>query len=333
MLSMENGKKASILLILKVLQEYSDEDHYLTYEDISNKIKDVYKMKIERKSIGTSIQLLEDLGYDIVKKKKKGVALYSRIFDETEASYLIDAIFSSKSISAKHAKGMSDAISSTFSVYKRKNYSYIYKSKEIIRTSNQDVLFNISILHEAIKKNKKASFQYYGYDNTGKKNLRMNGYTYYVSPYYLINNYGNYYLLCHYRDKYGPISVYRIDYMTNIQLMDDDLVKLEDIDPTYKNFSITKYLNEHIYIFGGKVVEATLEILSENSIIYVKDWFGEQVKIFNKDKKTYALIKTNENALCYWLMQYSKHIKVISPQCLVNRIKSELRSALELYEY
>lgn len=30
MLSMENGKKASIFLILKVLQEYSDEDHYLT---------------------------------------------------------------------------------------------------------------------------------------------------------------------------------------------------------------------------------------------------------------------------------------------------------------
>lgn len=33
-MSMIENKKASILLILKVLQEYSDEDHFLTQQDI-----------------------------------------------------------------------------------------------------------------------------------------------------------------------------------------------------------------------------------------------------------------------------------------------------------
>ena len=37
MLMIQN-KKASIILILKVLEEYSDEDHFLTHQEIIDKI-------------------------------------------------------------------------------------------------------------------------------------------------------------------------------------------------------------------------------------------------------------------------------------------------------
>lgn len=117
---MIENKKASILLVLKVLEKYSDEDRFLTQQEIINKIYELFDIELERKSVAYSLNLLEELGYDIVRKEKGGVALFSRLFDETEASYLIDSIFSSRSINAKEAKNLIKKNSSTFSLNKEK---------------------------------------------------------------------------------------------------------------------------------------------------------------------------------------------------------------------
>ena len=84
------NKKSSILLVLKVLEEYTDEEHYLTQQEIADKIYQDYDIELERKSVGSSLSMLEELDYDIDKGPKGGFALLSRTFDQTEASYLID---------------------------------------------------------------------------------------------------------------------------------------------------------------------------------------------------------------------------------------------------
>ena len=48
--------------------------------------------------------------------------------------------------------------------------------------------------------------------------------------------------------------------------------------------------------------------------------------------KLYASIKCNENALYYWIMQYSSVMKVISPESLVNKVKEGLKKALDKYQ-
>ena len=111
------NKKSSILLVLKVLEEYTDEEHYLTQQEIADKIYQVYGIELERKSVGSSLSMLEELDYDIDKGSKGGFALLSRTFDQTEASYLIDAIFSSRSIDGRQAKKIADQVSSCFSKY------------------------------------------------------------------------------------------------------------------------------------------------------------------------------------------------------------------------
>lgn len=327
------NKKSSILLVLKVLEEYTDEEHYLTQPEIAQKIAQVYDVELERKSVGSSLRLLEELDYDIVKGPKGGFALLSRTFDETEASYLIDAIFSSKSIDGRQAKKIAFQVASCFSKYQRKDYSYIYKSSEVTRTSNKDVLYNVSLIHEAMKEGKRVGFQYLSYDKKGNPVPRMDGYQFIVSPYYLINNFGRYYLLCNYREKYRPLQVFRVDYMMNVEIKSDWPIKrMEDLQGAPKDFSITKYMNDHLYMLGGETIEATMELDSEASVLYVKDWFGEAAKIKEKDDKTIATIRCNENALYYWVMQYADDVKVISPASFVDEIKSGLKKALEKYE-
>ena len=326
-------KKSITILVLKVLQEYSDESHYLTQQDISDKISKLYNLDVERRSIASSINVLIDLNYDINKGQKGGYALLSRCFDKTEASYLLDAIFSSKGITGKEAINMAKEVMSLFSKYDRENYSYIHKSSDLSRTSNEDVFYNISIIHEAMKAKKRVQFNIIDYDNDGNKILRFDGYTYIVSPYYLINNFGRYYLLGNYREKYAPIQLFRIDYMTNVSVKEDwELKPMSALKELPRDFTITKYLNEHLYMLGGNSITATLELFTPKAILAIKDWFGIDVKIKNVDGKLTVRVTCNENALYFWIMQYSDLVRVIEPQAFVDRVKSGLKKALDNYK-
>ena len=330
---MIQNKKSSILLVLKIIEEYTDDNHYLTQPQIATKISQLYGIDLERKAIGSSLQLLEELDYDIVKGPKGGFALLSRTFDPSEASFLIDAIFSSKSINGKEAKRMAEEVSSCFSKYQRKDYSYIYKSNEINRSKNKTTLYNVSIINEAISKGKRVGFQYLTYDKNGNEIYRNDGYEYIVSPYYLINNYGRYYLLCNYREKYRPLQLFRIDKMANIVIKDDWPIKqLKDLKDGPKDFSITKYLNEHVYLFNEEVIDAKIILDGEWAIEIVKDWFGDNAKIHFKDEKIIATIKGDEKALYYWIMQYSDCVTVLSPLSLVEKIKKRLIDATRRYQ-
>lgn len=330
---MISNKKSLMLLVLKVLEEYTDEEHYLTQQEIIRLIEEQYGLEFERKSIASSLNLLEELDYDIEKGPKGGYALLSRLFDPTEASYLIDALFSSRSISGSQAKHIAETISKTLSKYQRKDYSYIVKSTELHRTNNQQVLYNISIIHEAMEKGKRVGFQYISYDKEGNKVARKDGWQYIVSPYYLINNFGRYYLLCNFREKYQALQTFRIDYMMNIEIKEDwNIKKMSDLKNGPKDFSVVEYLNEHVYLFSGNVITATLELENESAITNTMDWFGEDINIYTKDGKTLVKIKCDENALYYWVLQYMNEVKVIAPISFVEKVKKGLKEALHKYE-
>lgn len=301
---MKNPNKASIFYVFKILEEYSDDNHYLTQQEIIDLIKEKYGVTYERKSIGRCLDALDEMDYDINKKPKSGYALLSRVFDNSEVKFLIDAVFSSKAISGSAAKKLSKEIYSTLSKYDKVTYDYLQKSDEITRTQSTDIFFNIEIIEEAIKKGKWIQFKYLHYDDKGKLTGRYNDYIYHVSPCYLVNNFGQYYLLGYKnRTNGGGVNVYRLDYISNISCM-EDRVRLDPLTlPEFKDYSsIGAYLSDHIYLFGGPVVDAKLELANEQVIGYIKDWFGKAANVSREDGVLTATIRCNEKALFYWCM-------------------------------
>ncbi len=329
---MLQNKKSSILLVLKVLHEFTDEEHYLTQMEIASIISRQYGIELERKSIGSSLNLLEELDYDIVRGSKGGFALLSRTFDLAEVRFINDAIFSSKAITGKQAINLSQKVNSCLSKYQRKNYSYIYKSDELIRTTNHDIFYNIELIEDAIKANKRISFKYLTYDKNGNPCVRRNGYRYIVSPYFLINNFGRYYLLCNYREKYRPLQTFRIDYMIETKIEEEWTIKPLNTLNGIENFDISKYLNEHIYLFANEVVDALILIEKSWAIQYINDWFGKKAKIFEKDGKLYAKVKCDETALFYWINQYGDEFKLLEPKSLIDKFINHLTSQIEKYK-
>ena len=329
---MLDNKKSSILLILKTLEEYSDEDHFLTQQDIIDKIEANYGITLERKSVAYSISLLQELDYEIVKGPRGGYALVERLLEPSEVQFLTDALFSSRAVPGKQAASISRKLQSVLSQNQRKSYSYIHKSPQMTRTESKEIFWAIETVHEGMKRGKRVSFQYKTYDEKGKPSLRNDGYRYIVSPYYLVNSNGFYYLICNYREKYRPIQVFRVDCMTNLQIEEEWPIKPLASLKGAEDFDIAQYLNEHIYLLGGDSVRATFRIDQPWGIQYLKDWFGKNVDIVEKDGQLLARVRCNEDSLFFWILQYGDEFTLLEPEPLVNRLKEHIEKQSQKYK-
>lgn len=325
----DSNKKLLILYVLKILQDYSDENHLLSQNDIASKISNLYGMTCERKSVATNIDSLIDFGYDIV-KTNKGSYLAIREFEPSEIRFLVDAVFSSKILTSNQAKDLAIRLSKNLSIYKRKKYTYIYKSDEISRTNNKQLFYNIDIINEAIESNKQISFTYNYYGIDGKLTPRNKGRDYLVNPYFMVNNQGKYYLVCNY-DYYDELGNYKIEQITNIKLLDSPIKPINKIKGCETNFDISKYINENVYMFSSKVINAKIRLKSGFDGTYVHELFAN-AKIKKENETFYAYVNADEDSIIYWCIQYGDVVELVAPQETRNKIISELNSTLKKYK-
>lgn len=308
---LSNNKKLSPLCILEVLKESSDENHPLKQEQIIQKLYNRFGLELERKSVGATIDSLIDFGFDIV-KTRNGCYLGEREFEKSEISYLVDAVFSSKSIDSAHARKLSQKLSNFLSKYERRRYKYIYKSDQIVRTDQKQLFYTIDILNEAIENGKQVEFNYNRFYFDKEKHEKKKQKRYVINPYFMINNQGRYYLVCN-LDYFDDIANYKVELISNIKILDSPIKPITKLKNCENGVDMAEYTNQNIYMFHNKTVDATLKILNEYSAEYVAEWFGKNARFYMKDNILYADVKVNEQALIYWCLQYGETIELISP--------------------
>ena len=322
-----SNKKLSILYTLQVLRDYSDENHLLSQNDIVIKINNIYGMTCERKSIATNIDSLIDFGYDIV-KTNAGSYLASREFEPSEIRFLVDAVFSSKSLNSKHSRELAKKISEFLSIYQRKQYKYVYKADELNRTDSKELFYNIDIINEAIENNKQIEFDYV---RTGFKNNNTKKHPYKVNPYCLINNQGKYFLVCNY-DYFDEIGNYKLERIHNTKILDTPIKPVTQVKGFENGLDVKKYANENIYMFATKTIKATVKIDNDWATSYVEEWFGKNACFYEKENSIYADITANETSIIYWCLQYGEDIELLFPQKTRDKIKEIVNQINKRYK-
>ncbi len=333
-----NQKKAALLYVFQILKDKTNEDDgkYLHDTEISRILRDEYHIKYDRKSVARAIDTLNgyfeknpEYGCKIVKDNNEGEALdFSRKeLEESQITFLIDLIYSSKSIPSNYAKELIDYFLQDASDKLKNRYKFINHSDSLTRTDNRDVFYNIDQISDAMEQKKKIGFKYCDYDEERNLVPRKNNHIYITTPRYLVSSNGTYYLLCDY--KKNGIVIYKINQMKDIEVREEDGIPAEQSTNFGPDFNLGKFVNEHIYLFSGKVIDVKFTIKEQKNLTYVFDWFGENASITKDGDEYIVTAKVDEIAFEYWVMQYLDVINVLEPQSVRKYIVDTCRKAIK----
>lgn len=323
------AQQARILYILKILKTYSSEEHSISQTEILKHLSDV-GINCDRKTVARNIDALIDFGYDIIKISGGGCYINDDMFDDSELTFLIDCIYSSPALSQRQAETIIEKLTKDINFEKKKKFKNIYKAKEMNRTINNQVFYNIDKINRAIQDKKQIAF-YYNIYSKDKILMPRKSDKYIINPYYTINSKGKYFLVCN-KDNYDNVSNYRIDYMTYIDILETPIKDINLIKDGSQIINPTKYINEHVYMFSGDSKKFVLKLSNEKVMSDIIDWFGQNVNIIENEEGLFAKLKTNENAIIYWVMQYGEDIELIEPHETREKIKIMIKNILRKYD-
>ena len=320
-------KKLALIRVLQILQRHSDSEHPIKHDKIVELLESEYGLAIERKAIGRNISLLNEAGYDI-ETTKKGSYLAERTFEDSELKLLIDGVLSSKHITPKQSKELIEKLCGQGNKYFKKHVKNIYSVQDWNKTENVAVFYNIEIIDEAIETDKQIKFDYnkYGAD---KKMHRSAIHT--VSPYQMILHNQRYYLMG-YNEKWQHIQYYRMDRITDIELLNAIRTPLKSVKGFEYGIDYKRFSSSMPYMFYDEpqVVEFIADGWALDQII---DWFGKDIKIEEREDGRFLVrVKASINAMEYWAMQYLNAVEVLSPLELRERIKKNVQVANEKYK-
>lgn len=322
-------KKCLNILILKILREYTDEEHCLTQQAILGILHSKYAMEYDRRTIKANIDSLKDLGYAI-ERTGSGYYLSNREFDDAELRMLIDSVLFNKSISHVQADRLIKKLKQLGNAYFPSKVKHICHLQALQHNSNPQTMLNIDRISDAIAGNKQISFTYNSYGSDLKlHSRRAANYKYTVSPYYLVANNGRYYLIANH-SHHSDISHYRVDKITDVCILGDTPAKPLRTLPEYANgYDLPKHMAEHIYMFSGKGISITLRI--EPFILdEIIDWFGKDFIITENREESLTLeLQCNEEAMLYWALQYGQYAEVLKSESLRSKLKA---ASIRIYD-
>ena len=325
----ENG---NVLYILKGLKKYSDEEHMLTVREVQRKIKEIYDVEIDTRTIRRNINLLKyKLAYDISTREENGKGYYINRDPETdfepgEIRAIIDNFSYANYIVPSIAKEI---------IKKCKNMQTIYENEKLkdyqiysvnSKTENAEVIKNIEDISSSIYNNHKIKFEYWKYEIKDKLKKQIVSIPT-VSPFAIIYNKQEFYFIG-IKDGQDKFYHYRLDRMKNVQELNDKIT-IKKTKSQIKDFA-----ESTVEMFGGKKEE--IEAICNNCLLNtIFDTFGKNVtieKIPGDDENFKLLVDSNQMGFKMWAMRNIDMVEVIRPEKLRNEMKDIIEKALKKYQ-
>lgn len=326
-----SSKKMLNMLILEILEVYSDDKHPLTQQEILRLLKAEYGVEqCDRRSVKANILSLIDMGYEI--SMEEGYYLISRRLEDEELRWLIDAVLFSKALPVSQARNLIAKLEGFGNRYFESKVSHVSTMPDLPRTKNAMVMHNVNAINDAIDQKKKIMFRYQCYGADFK--LHDKGKDYKASPYQMIAANGYYYLLSN-MDLYDDIAYFRIDKMSGVKLLEEKVKPMKLVAGLEHGLDLPKHMAEHIYMFSGESGFVKLKCKMK-AVDALADWFGRDIRVLEVDEgEGYMIVqvKCNLNAMFYWALQYGPSVEVLEPKKLREEIRVAVNELAEKYSY
>ena len=321
-------QKQKLIRLLQVLMRETDEDHGISMSEIISRLNE-YGISAERKSIYDDFLTLEDLGFYVshTSTKPPRYKLDNKIFELAELKMLVDAVQSSKFITAKKSREIIEKLEIFAGVHHSMKLSRQVYIEDRIKTVNSSSIYSIDAIHNAINENKKLSFRYFEYNGEKNKTFRHNGKPYKTTPCTLIWDDEKYYLVAYDEDA-ELMKNFRVDKMQDVFVIDEPRLVNEVID----KFSPADYSKKIFGMYGGREELVTIEC-RENLAGPIIDRFGMAPVFIKTDFgfkfSTRVMVSPTFFA---WVLGFGNEMRIISPENVVCEFKSNLQKIAENYD-
>ncbi|MBR4458462.1 MAG: WYL domain-containing protein [Clostridia bacterium] len=318
--------ESRIILILKILQEYTDATHDLSSKEIMSILSRHSIKVIDKRTIEADVDMLIVAGYDIEKTHRNGVPtryrLVSRDFEPVELKILIDAVAASRFIRQDRSGKIIRALSSLAGPSDRENLLAEMKNLPRIKRAVGGPTITADTLYRAIIVQKKVRFQMISYRVPDKETVpHRDGHRYTVSPYAMIWSNDRYYLIAHDEER-DIIITPRVDHIRNVRLTETP------IHPAPEDFDIGYYYSSSYKMYDGPEEEITLRC--KNSLLgKIMDRFGSDFECTPvSDSVFQTTVRASVGNTFYgWLLQYAGGIEIIGPNHVVEGFYQQMTKA------
>ncbi len=319
-----SNQKTKLVHLCRILLRQTDEDHPITVQQMIEELGR-YGVQAERKSIYDDLEALRTLGLDVQCRKGKtpGWFVGARDFELPELKLLMDAVQSSRFITQKKSDALIRKLENLASVHQaRQLQRQVYVSGRI-KVMNESIYYNVDKLHTALSARKAITFQYFDYDIHRRKVFRQDGKRYAVSPYGLIWDNENYYLVA-FDHTHREMRHYRVDKMAGIAVTCLER-QGEDL---YPDFQIARYGQKHFGMYSGQ--EATVTLRGRRDMARVVwDYFGQEVILVpdGEEHFTVTLSVVLSPQFFGWLFGLEGGLVIAAPREAAEAYRTRLRQA------
>ena len=363
----QHGKKPNQKLkpyvVLQYLLKYTDENNVATAFDIIGYLKEDCDIDAERRSIyrdieeintvalmleeectiGQAAEMLADdedgeLKLVVYDKKKKGFYGRQRKYDLNDIRLLAECVYSSKFISQGQADRLADVVCEFVSEHQADKIRHNAFLTDRVKTNNRQVLANIATINEAMSRKidgephtpEKITFKYlkYSVGDMSKQVERRKGAKYIVSPFQLLINDGNYYLLA-FDDYSKEMRTYRVDRMKDV----DPMGEPRDGEEDFKKIDLRTYTQRVFSMYGGE--QKLVEIRFINPLLdAVVDRFGTKDVQYAKVDETHFSVTAKveiSDQFFGWLLGFGRKAKLLYPDDVLDKFRTYMDRIREMY--
>ena len=360
------NQKMKPYLVMEYLMRNTDENHAAPADAIVEYLRDDLGIDAERRSIYRDIEeinkalwLLENANDDVTifdaeeaieddendaekfivyDKHLKGFRVVRRKYELSDIRLMAECIYASRYISQSEAERLADIIKGFVSDEQAKEIRTDALVTARQRTLNKSTLRNVSTIYDAMSKMidgdkhtpEKISFQYLKYtiDDLEKQTERRKGAKYIVSPYKLIINDGNYYLLA-FDENSQQIRTYRVDRMKAINRLDTP----RDGAETFAAIDMKTYTQRTFSMFGGERERVSIRFVSSLLDTAVERFGRYNVSYSRSDDHHFNVSADVEisDQFFGWLCGFGTKAKLFSPNSVVEQYKEYLQKILSRY--
>ncbi|MCQ2437272.1 MAG: WYL domain-containing protein [Clostridia bacterium] len=328
-MAMGSNRKLKLLYLAKIFFEKTDEEHALTLAEITELLHG-YDIEADRKTLYQDIEELRNFGYDIIMDQQGKHVVYrlvSRDFEIAELKLLVDSVQSSRFITEKKSRELIKKLEGLVSENEAQQLQRQVIIADRNKAMNESILINVDRIHDAIGTDCKISFHYFQWDVDKKQKKRRDGKLYVVSPWHLVWDDENYYLIA-YDSETNKIKHYRVDKMLNLSLVDERREGSEEV----RRLNIAAYSRSVFGMFGGATEKVTLLCNNDMAGVII-DRFGQNVFMYKEDEDHFVagVEVVPSDQFIGWVVGLGRGIKVTAPERVVNMMNDAIDRLIAQY--